>query len=77
MAKKQLNIQEAFLSELKNKSIPCTMFLTNGFQYKGKVIGFDTYSVMLEADGKQQVVFKHVISTIVPSKKIDTRQYTG
>ncbi|MBD1373980.1 RNA chaperone Hfq [Hazenella sp. IB182357] len=73
MIKQAVNIQEAFLRELKNKRILCTVFLTNGFQYKGKVIGFDTYSVMLDVDGKQQVLFKHVISTIVPSKKVDMK----
>ncbi|MBD1372666.1 RNA chaperone Hfq [Hazenella sp. IB182357] len=64
------NIQDAFLNQLRKNKIPCTLFLTNGFQYRGTVTGFDTYVVMLNAEGKQQMIFKHVISTIQPAQTV-------
>ena len=46
------------------------VFLTNGFQLKGMIRGFDSFVVILDVEGKQQMVYKHAISTIIPSKKI-------
>lgn len=67
---KILNLQDVFLNQARKDKISLTIFLTNGFQFKGIVKGFDSYSVILEADGKQQLVYKHAISTIVPAKPI-------
>jgi host factor-I protein len=47
------------------------MFLVNGFQLRGTVMGFDNFTVVLESDGKQQFIYKHAISTIVPAHQID------
>ena len=47
-----------------------TFYLTNGFQFKGGIKGFDGFTVILDSDGKQQLVYKHAISTIIPMKPI-------
>lgn len=60
------NLQEIFLTRARKQNIPVTMFLMNGFQLRGNVTGFDSFTVVLSTDGKQQVIYKHAISTIVP-----------
>ena len=67
---KNLNLQDVFLNQARKDKISLTIFLTNGFQFKGIVKGFDSYTVILECEGKQQLVFKHAISTIIPTKPI-------
>ncbi len=67
---KALNLQDVFLNQARKDRIPITCILTNGFQFKGIIKGFDSYSVIIDSDGKQQLVFKHAISTIVPAKPI-------
>ena len=47
------------------------MFLMNGFQMRGRITGFDAFVVVLDTDGKQQVIYKHAISTVVPASPID------
>ena len=63
---KALNLQDVFLNQARKDRIPITCILTNGFQFKGIVKGFDSYVVILECDGKQNLVYKHAISTIIP-----------
>ncbi|HZK18758.1 MAG TPA: RNA chaperone Hfq [Clostridia bacterium] len=72
MTKPQLNLQDAFLNQVRRESINVTIFLVNGFQLKGTVRGFDNFTVMLESDGKQMMVYKHAISTISPIRPIGT-----
>ena len=67
---KNINLQDVFLNQARKERIGVTIFLTNGFQFKGVVKGFDSYTVIIDADGKQELVFKHAISTIVPAKPI-------
>lgn len=67
---KNMNLQEVFLNHARKDKIPVTIFLTNGFQFRGIVKGFDSYVIILNSDGKQNVVYKHAISTIVPLKPI-------
>lgn len=67
---KNMNLQEVFLNNARKDKIPVTIFLTNGFQFRGIVKGFDSYVIILSCDGKQNVVYKHAISTIVPLKPI-------
>ena len=67
---KTINLQDVFLNQARKDKIPVTVFLTNGYQFKGMVKGFDSYVVILECDGKQNLVFKHAISTISPYKTI-------
>ncbi len=67
---KNMNLQEVFLNHARKDKIPVTIFLTNGFQFRGIVKGFDSYVIILSSEGKQNVVYKHAISTIVPLKPI-------
>ena len=60
------NLQDIFLTKVRKQSLPVTVFLMNGFQLRGSVTGFDSFTVVLDTDGKQQVIYKHAISTIIP-----------
>ena len=64
------NLQDLFLLRARRDKLPVTMFLMNGFQMRGTIAGFDAFVVVLDTDGKQQVIYKHAISTIVPQKSI-------
>ncbi len=72
--KQSINIQDTFLNQLRKEGIFVTIFLLNGFQLKGQVKGFDNFTVLLETDGKQQLIFKHAISTFSPSKSVNLTQ---
>ncbi len=67
---KTINLQDVFLNQCRKDKIVVTIFLTNGFQFKGMVRGFDSYVVILDCDGKQQLVYKHAISTIIPTRPV-------
>lgn len=67
----EINLQDAFLNTVRQEKIGLTVFLTNGFQLKGVVRGFDAFIVLLESDGKQQMIYKHAISTMIPQRKIE------
>jgi len=68
--KTQFNLQDAFLNQVRKEKILVTIFLVNGFQIKGLVKGFDNFTVIVELDGRQQLVYKHAISTVAPIKPI-------
>jgi len=70
MSKTQVNLQDTFLNQVRKESIPLTIYLVNGFQLRGLVKGFDNFTVVLENEGKQQLVYKHAISTITPSRTV-------
>ncbi|MEW6572109.1 MAG: RNA chaperone Hfq [Bacillota bacterium] len=72
MSKTQINLQDAFLNQVRKESIPVTIFLVNGFQLKGMVRGFDNFTVILESEGRQMMVYKHAISTISPVRPVST-----
>ncbi len=65
------NLQELFLTRARRDRVPSTLFLMNGFQMRGVITGFDAFVVILDSDGKQQVIYKHAISTIVPMRSVD------
>ncbi len=65
------NLQELFLTRARRDRVPATLFLMNGFQMRGVITGFDAFVVVLDSDGKQQVIYKHAISTIVPMRSVD------
>ena len=67
---KNIHLQDVFLNQVRKDKLPATFILTNGFQFKGVVKGFDSYVVIVDSDGKQELVFKHAISTIIPAKTI-------
>ena len=64
------NLQDLFLNQARRERSQITMFLMNGFQLHGIVRGFDNFTVVLESDGKQQLIYKHAIATVVPPKAI-------
>ena len=70
MAAKLANIQDVFLNQARKENVPITVHLVNGFQIKGTVRGFDSFTVIIEALGKQQLIYKHAISTITPAKPV-------
>ena len=61
------NLQEIFLTRARKENIPVTLFLVNGFQLRGVITGFDPFVIVLQSDGKQQMIYKHAVSTIIPS----------
>ena len=67
---KELNLQDVFLNQARKEKIPVTIYITNGFQFKGMVRGFDSYVAIFDCDGKQQLVYKHAISTIIPARPV-------
>ena len=73
---KQVNMQETFLNSLRKNNTFVTVFLLNGFQLKGLIKSYDNYTVLLESDGKQQLIYKHAISTYVPSKPVILKDET-
>ena len=71
---KNLNLQDVFLNQARKEKISLTVFLVNGYQFKGIVKGFDSYIVILDCEGKQNIVYKHAISTISPSRPISIQE---
>ncbi|WP_077615796.1 RNA chaperone Hfq [Caenibacillus caldisaponilyticus] len=72
--KQTVNIQDSFLNQLRKDGTFVTIFLLNGFQLKGLVKGFDNFTVLIESDGKQQLIYKHAISTFAPSRPVHFNQ---
>jgi host factor-I protein len=68
---KVICLQDAFLNQARKDHTSLTIYLTNGFQLKGVVKSFDNFTVLLDTEGKQQLVYKHAISTIIPAKPIN------
>ena len=66
------NLQDLILNEVRKEHVPVTLFLMNGFQMKGIITGFDSFIVVLSSEGKQQMIYKHAISTLVPLQPIRT-----
>ena len=74
---KTSNLQEIFLTRARKQGTPVTVFLINGFQLRGAVTGFDCFVVVLDTEGKQNLVYKHAISTIIPVKPINLAEAAG
>ena len=68
---KTKNLQDTFLCRARAERVPLTLFLMNGFQMHGVISGYDSFVVVLDSDGKQQMIYKHAISTIIPMRPID------
>ena len=64
------NLQDLILNEVRKEHTPVTLFLMNGFQLKGIVTGFDSFIVVLSSEGRQQMIYKHAISTLVPMQPV-------
>ncbi|HQQ08049.1 MAG TPA: RNA chaperone Hfq [Novosphingobium sp.] len=71
------NLQDQFLNLLRRNKIPVTMFLVKGVKLQGIVTWFDNFSILLRRDGQSQLVYKHAVSTIMPSVPIDARQFAS
>lgn len=63
---KPLNLQDSFLNKVRSEKKNIVVYLLNGFQVRGRVWGFDNFTVIMESEGKQQLIYKHAISTIAP-----------
>ncbi len=68
---KKVNLQDLFLLRAREDRLNVTVFLMNGFQMRGIITGYDPFVVVLDTDGKQQVIYKHAISTIVPIRPVE------
>ena len=67
---KTQKLQDAFLNYIRREKIPVTLFLMNGFQLRGVVRSFDSFVVLIDADGRQQMIYKHAISTVAPARPV-------
>ena len=72
-----MNLQEAILKECCRDRVPVTLFLMNGFQLRGTITGFDSFVVVLVTDGKQQMIYKHAISTLAPIRPLKAAATTA
>ena len=70
MTTKVINLQDSFLNQVRKENVPVIIYLVNGFQLRGSVKGFDNFTVILDSDGKQMLVYKHAITTITPASPI-------
>jgi host factor-I protein len=73
---KTQKLQDVFLNQARRDRLSVTVFLMNGFQLKGIVRSFDNFTLILDSDGKQQMIYKHAISTMIPPKPIDIKEVT-
>ena len=72
-----INLQDAILKEVRRDRVPVTLFLMNGFQLRGIITGFDSFVVVLVTDGRQQMIYKHAISTLAPMKPLKAAATTA
>jgi host factor-I protein len=77
MSEKNNNLQDVFLNQLRKAKTPVTMFLVKGVKLQGIITWFDNFSVLLRRDGQSQLIYKHAISTIMPSGSIDLPESDG
>ena len=71
MQKNTINLQDTFLAKARRAGTLVTVFLMNGFQMHGVISGYYSFVVVLDSEGKQQMIYKHAISTIIPMRPID------
>lgn len=76
MNKTSINLQDNFLNIARKEDMMLTVFLVNGYQIKGTVRSFDNFTILLNVDNKQQLIYKHAISTIAPLRNINLSQPT-
>jgi len=67
---KSINIQDNFLNQLRKENVPVTVYLTNGFQIRGVIRAFDNFTIVIDSEGRQQMVYKHAISTFMPQRAV-------
>ena len=74
---KKANLQDIFLTKVRKQAVPVTVFLMNGFQLRGVITGFDSFSLVLDSDGRQQFIYKHAVSTLGPLRPLSLREEEG
>ena len=74
---KKANLQDIFLTKVRKQALSVTVFLMNGFQLRGVITGYDSFVVVLVSDGKQQMIYKHAISTLAPMKPLKAAAATA
>ena len=72
-----MNLQDAVLKEVRRDRVPVTLFLMNGFQLRGIITGYDSFVVVLVTEGRQQMIYKHAISTLAPMKPLKAAAVTA
>ena len=77
MMQTKANLQDLFLLRARREKMPVTMFLMNGFQMRGIITGFDAFVVVLDSEGRQQIIYKHAISTLAPMKPLKAAAATA
>ena len=70
MNKNIASLQDGVLNALRKQRIPVLLHITNGYQMRGTVIGFDNFVIILESDGKQMMIYKHAVSSITPQTTV-------
>lgn len=70
MTEKKQNLQDVFLNHVRKGKVPVTIFLVNGVKLQGVVTWFDNFCILLKRDGQVQLVYKHAVSTVMPSQPI-------
>lgn len=68
--KNTINIQDTFLNQIRKDQVPVRIYLVNGFQLSGIIRGFDNFTIVIDSEGKQQMVYKHAISTFTPARPV-------
>lgn len=68
--KQSINIQDTFLNQLRKDNIPVTVYLTNGFQIRGLIKAFDNFTIVVDSEGRQQLIYKHAVSTFTPQRSV-------
>ena len=68
------NYQDIFLNQARRERAMLTVFLMNGFQMRGIITGFDPFVIVLQSEGKQQMIYKHAVSTIIPAMPLSLKQ---
>lgn len=74
MSKQLNNLQDIFLNYTRKNKTEITLFLVNGVPIKGRVLSFDNFTILIEVDKRQNLIYKHAISTMVPSKTVPFRE---
>ena len=72
--KAMMNLQDSFLNHVRKENLAVVIYLVNGFQIRGLVRGFDNFTIIIENEGKQQLVYQHAVSTISPIANITIMQ---
>ena len=77
MIKQAKNLQDSFLNAARKEKVDVTVYLTNGVPLQGRVVSFDSFTVLLEIDRRMNMVYKHAISTVVPARPINFKDEDG